>query len=143
MSVLDLSEEYKVFEACMTIARATDVESGFSLLLKAVENMGYRWARIYTHKDGKLQSTKFQYGLEGSDKEIFESGGVLLERRESWRCLKENRVIVFCRTKTDQVFSTVFGITVRGITKPNDGIVRKALGDFWIEAPLMDFPVKD
>jgi signal transduction histidine kinase/GAF domain-containing protein len=137
LSILDHTEDYKVFEAFGVVTQASDLETGFARLLEAVKILGHGWARIYRLKSGELRSSKFQYGLNGDAKADFESGRIVLDGRESRRCLRENKVIVFCKTQMDGEFYTSLGLKVRGITKTNGGIVRKEKGEYWIEAPLI------
>ncbi len=74
LSILDHTEDYKVFEAFGVVAQASDLESGFARLLEAVKILGHGWARIYQLKNGELRSCKFQYGFSEEAKTDFEDG---------------------------------------------------------------------
>lgn len=145
----DLTYIYRMFEAFRHIAEAKDTGSAMESMLRAVQQLGYKWGRLYlvNPRDPDRLVSQLSFGFQDSRRERdFNQGKIFLERRnrpgkESWKCLDEGAPLVFHFTKSKEngsAHTTAKGQEATAITEPRSLVeLEKKLEDFWVDIPLL------
>jgi len=155
--IQDRNYLHKYFKVAQEVAESNDLSSAMRNMLKAAEELGHKWGRLYVvKKEGgtPVFLSKMSFGYEEHPElaREFNGGGVRLDpwgpqSRNDWLCIDQRRPVVFCwlKSSADGVapadgveYVTPHGLRAINWVSPHQpAAVRKQPGDFWIDFPLI------
>jgi two-component sensor histidine kinase/PAS domain-containing protein len=137
----------RTISAIGAIAAADDIPSAKSLLLKAAEELGFAWGRLYVTlpEDSDRLVAEAAFGVSESLAQKIRDRKIVLPPRgtpgnESWVCIDREKTLIFCyrpdlpygtslRTRYDLEY-----ITVQNPQAKDE--LEKRPGEFWVDFPV-------